>query len=98
MWPQASMAWGISNGTAAGLQIADLRLRPAHALGASSTTRRDPAPEGLSPERRHAIARRRALLQIAPGEGGVITRGEEKIAVWRDDNSESSRPLGELHP
>jgi len=26
------------------------------------------------------------VSQIAPGEGGVILRDDEKIAVWRDDN------------
>ena len=26
------------------------------------------------------------VAQIAPGQGGVITRGEEKIAVWRDES------------
>jgi Rieske Fe-S protein len=30
------------------------------------------------------------VAQIAPGAGGVIERGEEKLAVWRDDS-------GDLH-
>jgi len=81
-------AWGISNGTAAGIMIADL------VSGRSSPWQRLYDPTRPYPEDFHQNADSKSIVrsveEIAPGEGGVIVRGEEKIAVRRDD-------AGKLH-
>lgn len=80
-------AWGISNGTAAGLMIADAicgEARPWQSL--YDPTR--PYAEDF-----HQDADSQSLVadvsEIEPREGGVLVRGEEKIAVWRDDVGET---------
>jgi glycine/D-amino acid oxidase-like deaminating enzyme/nitrite reductase/ring-hydroxylating ferredoxin subunit len=80
--------WGISNGTAAGLSIAE-----EIASGAKPWERLyDPCRP--VPEDFHKSGDTQSLVEdislISPGMGGVVTAGEEKIAVWRDDN-------GDLH-
>lgn len=82
-------AWGITNGTAAGTMIADLicaRPSPWQKLY-------DPARS--YPEDFHRNGRSQSIVSsiddIAPGMGGVIVRGDEKIAAWRDTE-------GVLHP
>ena len=72
--------WGISNGTAAGLLIAD-----------QIQGRRHPWAELYAPERRAKKANaggdtHTPLLDVGalrPGDGGVITRGKQKIAVCK---------------
>jgi glycine/D-amino acid oxidase-like deaminating enzyme/nitrite reductase/ring-hydroxylating ferredoxin subunit len=75
--------WGISNGTAAGLQIAAEIAAGSRPWGKLYDPIR-PAPEDF-----HQSGDTQSLVeevaQIASGEGGVIARGDEKIAVWRDD-------------
>ena len=77
-------AWGISNGTAAGLLIAAEIATGSRPWGSLYDPTR-PAPKDF-----HQSGDTQSLIedvaQIAPGEGGVIVRGDEKIAVWRDDN------------
>ncbi|MES0208978.1 FAD-dependent oxidoreductase [Mesorhizobium sp. M0028] len=75
-------AWGITNGTAVGTMIADLicaRPSPWQKLY-------DPARP--YPEDFHKNGRSQSIVSsthdIAPGMGGVIVRGDEKIAAWRD--------------
>jgi glycine/D-amino acid oxidase-like deaminating enzyme len=76
-------AWGISNGTAAGLLIASEIATGSHPWGRLYDPTR-PAPKDF-----HRSGDTQSLVddiaQIAPGQGGVITRDEEKIAVWRDE-------------
>ncbi|WP_262297764.1 FAD-dependent oxidoreductase [Microvirga sesbaniae] len=80
--------WGISNGTAAGLLIAAEIATGSRLWGKLYDPAR-PAPDDF-----HQSGDTQSLVSdvaaIAPGEGGVITRGDERIAVWRDDR-------GDLH-
>lgn len=80
--------WGISNGTAAGMMVAGLiggRPSPWQALYDPSR----PYPEDF-----HKDGESQSVVagpdDIRPGGGGVILRGEERIAAWRDED-------GELH-
>jgi glycine/D-amino acid oxidase-like deaminating enzyme/nitrite reductase/ring-hydroxylating ferredoxin subunit len=75
--------WGISNGTAAGLTIASEIV---------TGSRQWPMlyePSRPTPEDFHKSGDTQSLVedvaQIAPGEGGVVVRGEERVAVWRDE-------------
>lgn len=76
--------WGISNGTAAGLTIAAEITIGAPRWGKLYDPTR-PTPENF-----HHSGDSQSLIddvaRIAPGEGGVILRGDEKIAVWRDED------------
>lgn len=76
--------WGISNGTAAGMMIAEMissRRSPWQAL--YDPTR--PVPKGFHKDGdSQSIVKR--VEDIAAGEGGVIAKGEERIAAFRDDN------------
>jgi glycine/D-amino acid oxidase-like deaminating enzyme/nitrite reductase/ring-hydroxylating ferredoxin subunit len=74
--------WGISNGTAAGLLIADLiqgRSNPWQALYAADRASPEDLPESNEPEQPSRID------DIGPGQGGVIEVGKQKVAVWKDD-------------
>jgi len=81
-------AWGISNGSAAGLLMADRIVTGSSPYSALFDPTR-PCPEDF-----HKGGDTQSLIEdaerIAPGEGGVITSGEEKIAVWRSAD-------GQLH-
>jgi glycine/D-amino acid oxidase-like deaminating enzyme/nitrite reductase/ring-hydroxylating ferredoxin subunit len=76
--------WGISNGTAAGVliadQIQDVR-NPWRAL--YNPTRGAPKDFNRGGDSRSLVD---ALASIAPGDGGVIERGKDKFAVWKDEN------------
>ncbi len=77
-------AWGISNGTAAGMMIADL-IR-----GRSSPWQKLYDPARPYPEDFHKNGDSQSIVEstddIARGEGGVVVRGEEKVAAWRDED------------
>ncbi len=75
--------WGISNGTAAGLQIASEITTGSRRWGRLYDPTRS-APENFH-QSRDTQSLVDDLARIAPGQGGVITRGEERIAVWRDE-------------
>ena len=75
--------WGISNGTAAGLLIADLiqgRSNPWEALYAPAR----PSPKDF-PASGEPLAPVSTVENIKPGEGGVIEVAKRNIAVWKDD-------------
>jgi Rieske Fe-S protein len=75
--------WGISNGTAAGMLIAD-KIRGRSNPWVQLYDPRRPSPKDFvqGGKTRSAVPR---LDDIAPGEGGVLTLGKEKVAVWKDD-------------
>ncbi|WOS64883.1 FAD-dependent oxidoreductase [Sinorhizobium fredii] len=77
-------AWGISNGTAAGMMIAEA------IVGRASPWRSLYDPTRPSPKGFHRDGDSRSIVRsthdIPPGEGGVILRGDEKIAVCRNDD------------
>jgi nitrite reductase/ring-hydroxylating ferredoxin subunit len=78
--------WGISNGTAAGLAIAE-EIASGAKLWERLYDPCRPVPEDF-----HKSGDTQSLFDdmslISPGMGGVITAGEEKIAVWRDGNGD----------
>lgn len=80
--------WGITNGTATGMMIADLISGKANGWTELYNPTR-PYPEDF-----HVDGDSQSLVAgpeaIPPGGAGVITRGEEKIAAWRDE-------AGQLH-
>jgi glycine/D-amino acid oxidase-like deaminating enzyme/nitrite reductase/ring-hydroxylating ferredoxin subunit len=74
--------WGISNGTAAGILIADcVRGRSNSWAKLYDDTRSYPEDFNPGGDSQSLAA---SIGDIAPGHGGVLTRGKEKIAVWKD--------------
>ena len=76
--------WGISNGTAAGMLIADQILKRPNPWAQLYDPSR-PSPKGFN-KGGDTQSRVRALADILPGEGGVLTVGEEDVAVWKEDD------------
>ncbi|CCV05619.1 putative oxidoreductase [Mesorhizobium metallidurans STM 2683] len=74
-------AWGISNGTAAGMLICDLIVERRSRWKALYDPAR-PAPEDFhrDGDSQSIVA---SVEEIAPGHGGVIEKDGEKIAVYR---------------
>ncbi|CDX22235.1 Oxidoreductase [Mesorhizobium sp. ORS 3324] len=81
-------AWGISNGTAAATLIAD------RILGQSCPWEKLYDPARPYDKNFHVNGESRSIVEsfdeIAPGQGGVVVKGKDKIAAFRDDS-------GELH-
>jgi glycine/D-amino acid oxidase-like deaminating enzyme/nitrite reductase/ring-hydroxylating ferredoxin subunit len=77
-------AWGISNGTAAGMMIADLVAGTASPWADLYDPRR-PYPDDF-----HQDGDSQSIVgnvdDIPPGAGGVVVKGDEKIAAWRDES------------
>ncbi len=74
--------WGISNGTAAAMLIADQVQGVANPWRALyNPTRRAPKHFNRGGDSQSLVD---ALDEIEPGAGGVIERGKKKIAVWKD--------------
>jgi glycine/D-amino acid oxidase-like deaminating enzyme/nitrite reductase/ring-hydroxylating ferredoxin subunit len=76
-------AWGITNGTAAGTMIADL-------IGSGTSAWQELYDPSRSLDKNfHRDGDSRSLVtsvdEIAYGQGGILVRGEEKIAAWRDE-------------
>ena len=77
--------WGISNGTAAGLLIA------AQVQGRAHPWSKLYAPERRAKKANEGGDTHTRLLDVGdlrPGEGGVITQGKQKIAVYRRSNGQ----------
>ena len=81
-------AWGISNGTAAAMLIAEQIVERANPWEALYDPTR-PAPEEFN-RGGDSVSMVANVEAIAPGEGGVIQRGEEKVAIWK-------APDGSIH-
>ncbi|HCJ29691.1 MAG TPA: FAD-dependent oxidoreductase, partial [Pseudomonas sp.] len=76
-------AWGISNGTAAGLGIAR-QIVTGRRPWASLYDPRRPMPDDFN-QSGDSQSEVDDLQAIGVGQGGVISRGDDKIAAWRDD-------------
>jgi Rieske Fe-S protein len=79
--------WGISNGAAAGMLIADQIREKSNPW----TTLYDPARS--TPDDFNQGGKTQSLVNsidaIAPGQGGVIKHDKQKIAVWKDDDGKA---------
>ncbi|MCT7373980.1 FAD-dependent oxidoreductase [Chelativorans salis] len=76
-------AWGISNGTAVGMMIADIIAGRANSwTSLYDPTRPYPDDFHKSGDSQSYV---QSLDEIEPGQGGVIVRGDEKIAAVRDE-------------
>ncbi len=76
-------AWGISNGTAAGLLIADRIVSgesPWSALYDPTRTASKDFNRGGDTQ-----SRVQSLSEIAPGSGGVVEQDGKAVALWRDE-------------
>ncbi|WP_163270163.1 FAD-dependent oxidoreductase [Chelativorans alearense] len=81
-------AWGISNGTAVGMMIADAIMgRPTPWKALYDPTRPYPQDFHTSGESQSVVER---VGDIVPGHGGVLVTDEGHVAAWRDE-------AGELH-
>jgi Rieske Fe-S protein len=75
-------AWGISNGTAAGILIAEQILgRAPYWASVYKPTRKTPKKFNQGGDSQSLV---QGLDDIKAGEGGVMNLGQGKIAVWRD--------------
>ena len=76
--------WGISNGTAAGMAIADqIQGHPNSWVSIYDPTRRSPKGFNKGGDTQSSVA---SIEAIPAGQGGVIKRGKQKLAVWKDMN------------
>ncbi len=74
--------WGISNGTAAGMMLADqIRERPNSWATLYDPVRSSPDDFNEGGETRSRVV---SIKDIPAGEGGVIVQGKENVAVWKD--------------
>jgi nitrite reductase/ring-hydroxylating ferredoxin subunit len=77
-------AWGISNGTAAGILVAQQILGKTPAWASIyDPDRRVPKEFNKGGESQSIV---HSLDDIDPGAGAVMNLGQGKIAVWRDDD------------
>lgn len=77
-------AWGISNGAAAGMLLCDL-IDHGHSRWKDLYDPSRPAPDNFNNggDTQSNVA---GFEQIQPGQGGVVTRGDDKIAIYRDED------------
>lgn len=76
--------WGISNGTAAGLLVADQILERENSWAVLYDPTRQP-PKGLL-QRSFSATPISSLDLIGPGGGAIVEHGGAKIGVWKDDD------------
>jgi Rieske Fe-S protein len=76
--------WGISNGTAAGMLIADRILGRSNPWVPLYDPRR-PTPKTFN-QGGDTQSRVRALDDILRGQGGVLKVGKEDVAVWKEED------------
>ncbi|WP_207461173.1 FAD-dependent oxidoreductase [Azospirillum sp. SYSU D00513] len=79
-------AWGISNGTAASLILADLILNRPNAWARVFDATRD-LPRDFNPGGDTAT-RIASLADLAPGDGGVLDIDGTAVAAWKDDQGQ----------
>ena len=78
--------WGISNGTAAGILIADQILQRPNAWSSLyNPTRSSSKAFNRGGDSQSKIE---DWTKLEPGEGGVVTHGREELAMWKDDKGE----------
>ena len=77
--------WGISNGTAAAMLIADQIQELVNPWSALYDPQRPLPPKAFNRggDSQSIVD---AIAEIAAGAGGVIERGEKKIAVWKEED------------
>ena len=76
--------WGISNGTAAGMLIADkVRGRSNPWVNLYNPQRKSLEDFVEGADTQSLVS---DIADIAPGGGGVVTSGEHNIAVWKDED------------
>jgi glycine/D-amino acid oxidase-like deaminating enzyme/nitrite reductase/ring-hydroxylating ferredoxin subunit len=77
-------AWGITNGTAAGILLADQIVRRANSwAGLFDPARPYPQAYNRGGSTANPID---SIARLDAGAGGVVERNGEKIAVWKDDD------------
>lgn len=74
-------AWGITNGTAAGILVSDLILGNENAASGLYDPSR-PSPEDFN-KGSGTKSKAASLDDIAPGEGGIVEAGDEPLAVYK---------------
>ena len=81
-------AWGITNGTASGIGLAQQIASGHWPWGTLFDPKRDAGEDLNQSSDSHTLID--DVQALKPGQGGVISHGEDKLAVWRDDS-------GKLH-
>jgi Rieske Fe-S protein len=77
-------AWGIGNGTAAGILIAQQILgKPPHWASVYDPMRKEPIKFNKGSDSQSIV---HSLEDIKPGSGAVMNLGRGKIAVWKGDD------------
>jgi Rieske Fe-S protein len=77
-------AWGITNGTAAGIGLAQQIITGSWPWGALFDPKRDAGEDLNQSSDSHTLIN--DVQALKPGQGGVLKHGDDKLAVWRDDD------------
>ena len=102
--------WGMSNGSAAGVMLADrIAGRENPFADFFDTNRLNPrqSVKELVKENANVVKRfvgdrlrteTRSVADLAPGEAAVLVEGTERVAVYRDEAGTRPRRLARVHP